>query len=430
MKTHNYRFVPSFPDEEAIRQTQLEGLRWTLRQARNSPQYRAKLDALGVQPEDIKSLEDWRALPLTTADDLRQGYPLPLLCVPEQELVRVHASSGTTGKRKILAYSRNDVARFGLQMARCYELAGLGSADRIQVAVGYGLWTAGAGFQAGSELLGALTIPVGPGNLDIHLQLLEDLGSTCFCATASMALLLAEEVERSGLIDRLKLRKLIFGSEACSPKMRQRFESALRLESSHDIGGMTEMYGPGSSIECEAHEGLHYWPDLFYLEVVDPVSLQAVPEGQSGELVVTSLCKEAVPLLRYRTHDLSRLLPGTCSCGLCLPRHDAICARSDDMFVVRGVNIYPGQIMDVLGAFTELDGEYHITLLRREGRELMQVAVERRRDTQIDDEAGLAARIEDQLQRKLLVRGQVSLVAQGSLPRTFSKSKRVSDLRQ
>ena len=430
MNTRTYRFIPSFPDEETIRQTQLEGLRWTVRQARNSPQYRAKLDAVGVQPEDIQSLEDLRKLPMTTADDLREGYPLPLLCIPEREVVRVHASSGTTGKRKILAYSRNDVARFGLQMARCYELAGLDETDRIQVAVGYGLWTAGAGFQAGSELFGALTVPVGPGNLDIHLQLLEDIGSTCFCATASMALLLAEEVERSNIIDRIKLRKLIFGSEACSAKMRRSFEQGLRLENSYDIGGMTEMYGPGSSIECEAHEGLHYWPDLFYMEIVDPVSLQAVPEGQSGELVVTSLCKEAVPLLRYRTRDISRLVPGLCSCGLRLPRHDTISARSDDMFIVRGVNIYPGQIMDVLGSFPELDGEYHIRLLHEQGRDRMLVAVERQRNTHIDDEAGLAARIEEQLQLKLMVRGQVEIVAHGSLPRTFSKAKRVTDLRE
>jgi phenylacetate-CoA ligase len=286
MAAKKYRFIPEFRDEDALLRRQLEGVRWTLRHARASRQYAAKLDAIGVQPEDIKSLDDVRLLPLTSADDLCAGYPLPLLSIPERDIVRVHASSGTTGKRKILAYSRRDVDTFALQMARCYEMAGLTTTDRIQIAVGYGLWTAGAGFQAGSELFGALTVPVGPGNLDIHLQMLEDMGTTCFGATASMALLIAEEVERSGILDKIRLRKIIFGSEACSAKMRAAFESRLRLEGSYDIGGMTEMYGPGTSIECDARQGLHYWPDLFYMEIVRPDTLAPVKPGEMGELVV------------------------------------------------------------------------------------------------------------------------------------------------
>ena len=429
MGTRKYRFIPTFQDEKAILQRQLEGVRWTVRHARNSPQYKAKLDAAGVQPEDIKSLDDVRLLPLTSVDDLREGYPLPLLSIPECDIVRIHASSGTTGKRKILAYSRRDVDNFALQMARCYEMAGLGITDRIQIAVGYGLWTAGVGFQAGSELFGALTVPVGPGNLDIHLQMLEDLGTSCFCATASMALLIAEEVARSGIIDKIKLRKIIFGSEACSDKMRKSFESGLRLEGSYDIGGMTEMYGPGSSIECDARQGLHYWPDLFYMEVLNPDTLEPVEIGEMGELVVTSLCKEAAPLIRYRTRDLTRLLPGVCACGLNLPRHDKIRARSDDMFIVRGVNIYPGQIMDVLAHFPELGGEYHITLTRANGRDGMELAAERHSGASSGMDQSLAARVAEQLSLKLMVRGKVSIVDYGSLPRTFSKSKRITDLR-
>ncbi|MDR2695361.1 MAG: phenylacetate--CoA ligase [Deltaproteobacteria bacterium] len=429
MGARKHRFIPYFPDDEAILRRQLEGIRWTVRHARASPRYKASLDAAGVYPEDIKSLDDVRRLPLSSADDLRAGYPLPLLSIPERDIVRVHASSGTTDKRKILAYSRRDVDNFALQMARCYEMAGLTTADRIQIAVGYGLWTAGAGFQAGSELFGALTIPVGPGNLDIHLRMLEDLGATCFCATASMALLIAEAVERSGIIDRIKLRKLIFGSETCSGKMRASFESGLRLAGSYDIGGMTEMYGPGSSIECDARQGLHYWPDLFYMEIVNPGTLDPAAAGEVGELVVTSLCKEAAPLIRYRTRDLTRLLPGVCACGLNLPRHDKIHARSDDMFILRGVNIYPGQIMDVLAHFPELGGEYHVTLTRADGRDCMELAAERHGGVSSGVDESLAARVEEQLSRKLMVRGGVRIVDHGSLPRTVSKSKRVTDLR-
>ena len=314
MPDTTHRFIPRLTDEQ-IRQIQLDGLRYTLRQARNSPQYRARLDACGARAEDIHSLDDLRLLPTVDVEDLREGYPLPLLCVPEKDVVRIHASSGTTGKRKILAYSRRDIETFSTQMARCYELAGLTPEDRMQVAVGYGLWTAGAGFQLGSELFGMLTIPVGPGNLEMHLQLLRDVGASCFGATASMALLLAEEVERAGIRDQIRLRKMICGAETRSEKMRLAIESKLGLEGSYDIAGMTEMYGPGTAMDCDAHEGLHYWADLFIIEVLDPDTLQPVPEGEVGEMVVTSLRKEAVPLLRYRTHDLTRLLPGRLAKG-------------------------------------------------------------------------------------------------------------------
>jgi phenylacetate-CoA ligase len=270
---------------------------------------------------------------------------------------------------------------------------------------------------------------VGPGNLDIHLQMLEDMGATCFCATASMVLLMAEEVERSGLRGKLRLRKVIFGSEPCSDKMRQAFERGLQLEGSYDIGGMTEMYGPGSSIECDAHQGLHYWPDLFYKEILNPNTLEPVEPGEMGEMVVTTLCKEAVPLIRYRTRDITRLLPGVCACGLNLPRHDKICARSDDMFIVRGVNIYPGQIMDVLAHFPELGGEYHIKLTRVDGRDHMELAAERRGGASSDTDQSLTARVAEQMHLKLMVRSQVSIVDHGSLPRTVSKSKRITDMR-
>ena len=400
-----------------------------MRQAWNSPQYRAKLEACGLKPDDITSLDDLRRLPTCDVEDLREGYPLPLLCVPQRDVARIHASSGTTGKRKILAYTQRDIDTFSLQIARCFELAGFTPEDRMQLAVGYGLWTAGAGFQAGSERLGMLTVPVGPGNLEMHLQLLQDLGATGFTATASMALLLAEEVERADLRGKIKLKRMVCGSET-REKMRLAIESKLGLEGCYDIGGMTEMYGPGTAIDCDAHEGLHYWADLFIIEVLDPATMQPVAEGEVGEMVVTSLCKEAVPLLRYRTHDLSRLLPGQCSCGLAMPRHDRILGRSDDMIIYRGVNIYPGQLMEVIGQFAELGGEYQVELTR-DDRSLDHLAltVERGQGQTAGNDAALAHELETRLHKAIMARVSVNVADYASLPRTFSKSKRVVDKR-
>lgn len=425
-----YRFIPDHSPERLC-EIQLDGLRWTVAQARNSPQYREIFDtAGGIEPGDIQSLDDLRHLPLTDVEDLRRGYPLPLVCVPEEKITRIHASSGTTGKRKILAYTRRDAETFSLQMARCYELAGLTPADRMQVAVGYGLWTAGAGFQLGSELFGMLTIPVGPGNLEMHLQLLADMGATCFGATASMALLLAEEAERAGLTKKLRLRKVICGAETRSEKMRLAIERKLGLEGSYDIAGMTEMYGPGTAIDCDAHDGLHYWADLFIIEVLDPQTLDPVPEGEVGEMVVTSLRKEAVPLVRYRTHDLTRLIPGTCACGLAMPRHDRIFGRSDDMIIYRGVNIYPGQIIDVIGEFPELGGEYQVELTRdARGIDHLTLTVERAGDATTGGDVALAEAVAGRLHSRILARMEVKVADYASLPRTFSKSKRVLDRR-
>ena len=423
------RFIPSYTDEELFK-IQTEGLRWTMHQAEKSPQYREIFRKAGVCADDIRSLDDLPKLPTIDADDLRRGYPLPLLCVPDKDVVRIHASSGTTGKRKILAYTAKDVSMFYDQMARCFEMAGLTPQDRVQMAVGYGLWTAGAGFQGGCERFGAMTIPVGPGNLQIHLQLLQDMGATCFCATASMALLMAEEVDRAGIRDKIKLRKIICGSEARSEKMRLAIESKLGLEASYDIGGMTEMYGPGTAIDCECHNGLHYWADRFIIEVCDPKTLKRLPDGEVGEMVVTTLCKEAVPLVRYRTHDLASIVPGKCDCGLNFPRHSTILGRSDDMIIFRGVNIYPGQIMDVISHYEELGGEYQIQLTRdEESKDHMLLTVEREKGYTNGIDEGLKDRLADELHKALFARVDVAVTDPGKLPRTFSKSKRVVDQR-
>ncbi len=422
-----YRFLPDF-SHEALAARQTEGLNWTVRHAfAGSPVYRERLAAMGYEPGQSLTLDDLTRLPLTTVEDLRQGYPLPLLSVPEEQVVRIHASSGTTGKRKILAYTARDLDSWQNLFARCYELAGLTTLDRVQIAVGYGLWTAGAGFQLGCERFGAMAVPVGPANMEIHLQLLEDLRPTCLGATASMALLMAEEVQKRDMIKRIGLKKIIFGAETHTAKMRRRFEKWLGVEHSFDISGMTELYGPGMGLECTAHQGIHYWADYYILEILDPTTLQPVGPGEVGEMVVTSLAKEAVPLIRYRTRDLTRMLPGDCPCGLRLPRHDRILGRSDDMFIFRGVNIYPGQIASVLEGFRDVDSEFQIRLLRKEGRDQMVVKVERKAVASHDLDQNLSEAISIELRKHLLVRGWVEILPPGSLPRSCGKTKRVLD---
>jgi phenylacetate-CoA ligase len=427
--TSSHRFLPGLT-EESLRRRQLAGLQWTVRHAfQGSSFYRARLREHSVQPEDIRSLDDLVHLPFTTVDDLRREYPLPLLSVPEDEVVRIHASSGTTGKRKIMAYTGSDVETWKTMMARCYELAGLTPRDRVQIAVGYGLWTAGAGFQLGCEHFGAMALPLGPGNLEIQLQFLTDMQATCLCSTASMALLLAEEAEKHDLLDRVCLRRIIFGAEPHTEKMRRRVESAFNLEATFDIPGLTELYGPGTGLECRERSGIHYWADLYLLEILDPETLQPVQEGEVGEMVVTSLCKEAAPLIRYRTRDLTRAIPGRCGCGLGLPRHDRILGRSDDMFVFRGVNIYPDQIAGVLREFREVSSEYQVVLERRQGLDVMSLRVERGPGESSDADGNLAEAVARALRRHLLVRCAVRVVDPGELPRTFSKTKRVLDFR-
>lgn len=423
----DYRFFPKLSEEE-LNSLQLDGLKWTVNHAfKGNKQYQEKLKQAGINPKDIKSLEDLQHLPFTTVEDLREGYPLPLLSVPEEEVVRIHASSGTTGKRKVLAYTQKDVDIFKLMLARCFELAGLTTLDRIQIAVGYGLWTAGAGFQLGCEYFGAMAIPIGPGNLDMQLQFLVDFQSTCLCSTASMALLMAEQIKKNNLQDKINLKKAIFGAEPHTPKMRQYIEEILNLEDSFDIPGMTEMYGPGTGLECQAHEGIHYWADLFILEILDPQTLQPVAPGEVGEMVVTSLCKEAVPLIRYRTRDLTRFIPGKCSCGLNFPRHDRILGRSDDMFIFRGVNIYPGQVANILEEFPELSSEYQIKLSRQNGVDFMEIRVEQKENTLVSE--NIEKKVEQIIREKILVRAKVCIVPPLSLPRSFGKSKRLIDER-
>ena len=424
------RFLPDISADE-IAHVQAMGLNWTLRHAfAGNPGYRAKLAEAGYDPGRELSLDDLASLPFTTADDLRRGYPLPLLCVPEDRVVRVHSSSGTTGKRKVLAYTQADIDTWKLMFARCYELAGLSTQDRVQIAVGYGLWTAGAGFQLGCEHFGAMAVPVGLGNMDVHLRLLADMRSTVLCSTASMALLMGEEVRKRRLEDTIALKKIIFGAEPHSHKMRAHFEEMLGVSESFDIAGLTELYGPGTGLECPAHQGIHYWADLYILEILDPDTLLPAKPGEIGEMVVTTLCKEAAPLIRYRTRDLTRLIPGPCPCGCPLPRHDAIQGRSDDMFIFRAVNIYPGQVADVLERFPELNGEFNIRLTRKDSKDQMLIKVERRAGIDPAYDQNLEEAVSAELRKRMMVRAWVEVAGPETLPRSFGKTIRVQDDRE
>ena len=416
---------------EELRQIQLEGLKWTVKHAyHGSDFYRKRLDEAGIGPDSIKSLDDLQRLPLTTADDLKEGYPFPLLSVPTTEIVRIHSSSGTTGKRKVLAYTKKDIEDWTEFFARSFRTAGVGPGDRVQIAVGYGLWTAGAGFQAACERVGALAIPVGPGNLDVQFQFLVDLKPNVICCTSSMALLLAEEAKKRGVTDKINIKTVIQGSERCSDAMRRAILDLLGADHLYDITGMTELYGPGTGIDCSYHQGIHYWADYFILEILDPDTLKPVKEGEIGEMVVTTLRKEGAPLIRYRTRDLTRSITGECPCGSIFPRHDRILGRSDDMFILRGVNVYPGQIDEILSSMDGISSEYNIELERHSGKDYMLINVER--DPQADPvhDKDIENAIQKKIKSKIMVSAQVRVVDYGSLPRSERKSRRLFDRRQ
>jgi phenylacetate-CoA ligase len=424
-------FMPGFKSEDELNAFQLKRLKWTVNHAyEGSPFYRKRMDESQVRPGAIRSLEDLQKLPFTAADDLKEGYPFPLLSVPLEKVIRIHASSGTTGKRKVLGYTEKDISDWADMFARCYEMAGLSREDRVQVAVGYGLWTAGVGFQMGVERFGAMAVPVGPGNLDMHCEIMVDLQTTVFCCTASMGLLMAEEIKKRGLQEKINLKKVIFGAERHSDAMRRNIKEYLRAEDTFDIPGLTELYGPGTGLECKAHEGIHYWADYYLLEIINPETLKPSLPGEVGEMVVTTLRKEAAPLIRYRTRDLTRLIPGRCSCGNILPRHDKILGRSDDMFIIRGVNIYPGSIDHLLSQEPRVGSEFQVLLERgADGKDYMAVKVERAEKGDPRGDKAVADQMEYLFRHQLLVSGKVEIVDFQSLPRTERKSKRVFDKR-
>jgi phenylacetate-CoA ligase len=424
-------FMPKIRTERELKRIQLEGLQWTVNHVyKNSEFYRKRFDEAGVKPKHIKSLKDISKLPFTTAKDLQEGYPFPLRSTPFEKIVRIHASSGTTGKRKVLCYTQRDINDWANMFARCYEMASLTTKDRVQIAVGYGVWTAGVGFQLGVERFGALAIPIGPGNIDMQCQFLEDFQTTVLCATASMAILMGEEIQKRDLRDRIALKKVIMGSERSSDAMRSKMKELLGVEHVFDIPGLTELYGPGTGLDCIYHEGIHYWADYYILELLNPETLQPVLPGEIGEMVITTLRKEAAPLVRYRTRDLTKLIPKRCSCGSILPMHDRLLGRSDDMFIIRAVNIYPGQIDHILSNTKGIGSEYQIHLARKEdGKDYMTIKVERAEGSGPSGDSALANTIEEEIKKQILVSGKVEIVNYGVLPRSERKSKRVFDNR-
>lgn len=412
------------PEETTVR------LRELLRRVmQGSPFYQRKYGEAGIDIDIIGTLEDIGRLPFTTKEELRDAYPLGLQAVPDEEIVRIHSSSGTTGSPVIIPYTRRDVEVWADMMMRCYRLAGLTNRDRIQITPGYGLWTAGIGFQAGAELLGAMAVPMGPGNTEKQLQMMLDMKSTALASTSSYALLLAEEITKRGLKDKINLKVGIIGSERWSPKMRARIEDELGIDT-YDIFGLTEIYGPGIALDCSLHEGLHYWSDHLFFEIIDPLTGERLPDGTLGELVITTLTKEGAPLIRYRTRDLTRILPGECRCGCPFPRIDRLLGRTDDRIKVKGVNIYPGQIEDVIQRVEGVSSEYQVILERDAGRDTMLFRVEIENAEDPENCRLRAKKLDKAFQDFIGVSVDVECVGLGALPRSEKKSKRVIDNRE
>ena len=402
-----------------------ERVRWTVQHAaEGAPFVRSLLAEAGVDAADVAGAADLPRLPFTTKEDLREHGPWGWTAVPARDVVRIHSSSGTTGRRTICTYTAHDLETWTQQFARCYRYAGVGPDDRVQIAVGYGLWTAGVSFQAGAERVGAMAIPTGPGNTELQIEMMRELGATALGATASFALLLAEKLDERGLD--VDLRTGIFGSERWGEQQRATIEQKLGIDS-YDIYGLTELWGPGTGIECRHKDGIHVWSDHYLVEIVDPETLTPVPDGEHGEIVLTTLTKEAMPLVRYRTRDLSRILPGDCACGSPYPRIERLSGRTDDATKVRGVLLLPKQVDVVLASCTTgaPSGEFQLHVDRDEhGRDTVLCRVEGDPGSSLRDE------LSDALRRHVGIRFDVEVVAVGSLPRSERKTQRMFDHRE
>lgn len=385
--------------------------------------YQEKLQ--GIDVEAIQSQEDFEKLPFTWKGDLREAYPLGLQAVSDEEIVRIHSSSGTTGTPVIIPYTAKDVEDWAEMFKRCYEMAGITRLDRIHITPGYGLWTAGIGFQNGAEKLGAMVIPMGPGNTDKQLRMMMDMKSTVLCATSSYALLLAEEIAKRGIGDRIHLKKGVIGSERWGEKMRKRIADELGVQL-YDIYGLTEVYGPGIGMSCDQECGMHVWDDYLYFEIVDPKTGEVLPDGEIGELAITTLKKEGAPLIRYRTHDLTRFLPGECPCGDKHPRIDTILGRTDDMVKVKGVNIFPSQIDEMLSGIAGASSEYQFMIDHLNGKDICTLFVEAMPEA---NRYELEREIQETFKYKIGILVNVKPVEIGDLPRSEKKSTRVFDNR-
>jgi phenylacetate-CoA ligase len=402
------------------------------RAAERVPLYRERLRRAGVTPADIRSLRDLRRLPFTVKDDFRDTYPFGLLAVPMADVVRLHASSGTTGKPTVVAYTRRDLDLWSDVMARTLMMGGVGRSDVVHNAYGYGLFTGGLGFHYGAERVGAAVIPMSGGFTDRQLTALQDFGSTILCCTPSYALHLAEAVEEAGIAKDLKLRVGFFGAEPWTEAMRDALEARLNVVALN-IYGLSEVIGPGVSVECPERRGMHVAEDHFLPEIVDPVTLEPLPAGARGELVFTTLTKEALPLLRYRTRDLTTLDPEPCRCGRTLVRIGRITGRSDDMLIIRGVNVYPSQIEHALLQVSDVEPHY-LLMVRRDGAlDSLEVQVEARAAVAEAGREALTALgvvVRRKIYEVIGITAEVSVVPPKTIERSVGKAKRVLDLRQ
>lgn len=434
-KNHSPYFNPDLEtlDCGQIKQLQLERLQQTVRHCMNSPFYKRRFEENHLSPDDIKSLDDLKRIPFTTKQDLRDTYPFGIASEPLEHCVRLHSSSGTTGNPTVILHTQKDLDEWANAVARCLWMVGLRPSDVFQNSSGYGMFTGGLGFQYGAERLGMLTVPAAAGNTKRQIKFITDFGTTAVHAIPSYATRLFEVMQDMGIDPRkdTRLHTLIIGAEPHSEEQRRRIEEMLGVKAYNSFG-MSEMCGPGVAFECKEQNGLHIWEDYYIVEIVNPETLEPVPEGEIGELVLTTINREAMPLLRYRTRDLTRILPGDCPCGRHHKRLDRMKGRSDDMIILKGVNIFPIQIEQILMQFKELSTDYLITLDTLESNDGMTIEVELNQMF-TDDYGRLQALMKDitrRLKDEILVTPRVKLVPKGTLPKSDGKAVRVKDLRK
>lgn len=420
---------------EEMRQLQSERLVHTVKRCyEHVPFYRKKMDELGVKPEDIKSIDDIHRLPFTTKQDLRDEYPFGLEAVPHNEVRRIHASSGTTGKPVVATYTENDLKCWAEGVARCMAVAAVGPGDTVQVAYGYGLFTGGLGAHDGAAMRGAIQLPMSAGNTEKQMMLMQDFQSTILCCTPSYAMHLAESIQnsRNESVRLMKLRAGFFGAEPWTDGMRKELETKLQIKA-YDIYGLTEMSGPGVGGECECQNGTHLWEDMFYPEIINPDTLEPCKPGEFGELVFTSLCKEAMPILRYRTRDLTRLNYEPCKCGRTAVRMDRILGRSDDMLIIRGVNVFPSQIETVLTEFPAFQPYYFITVDRIHNEDTFDLDVELKPQffgTDPADQMKYIKPLYDRIVSMVGIKPNIHIQPPYGIERSTGKAKHVNDKRK
>lgn len=419
---------------DKLEELQLQRLQQTLRHAyENVPFYRKSFDEAGIKPDSVKSLDDLQKVPFTVKQDLRDNYPFGMFAVPAEKVVRLHASSGTTGKPTVVGYTQQDINTWADLMARAIVMAGGSSKDVVQNAYGYGLFTGGIGVHYGAERIGATVVPVSGGNTPRQLMLMQDFGTTILTCTPSYALFLGEEIHNAGIDPQtLKLRIGIFGAEPWSERMREQLEAKLNI-TALDIYGLSEVIGPGVSMECPEKKGMHIFEDHFLAEIIDPETNKTLPYGQPGELVITSLTKEALPIIRYRTRDITVLNADTCGCGRSFARMQRVTGRTDDMLIIRGVNVFPSQIESVLLEFGDTEPHYLLVVDRKGALDDLEIWVELN-EKFFSDKVRALEDLENKLRGRILsvlgISARIKFVEPRTIPRSEGKAKRVVDKRE